>query len=164
MARWRTLHEISVVATLIAENDKYVVIAFSEEDFAELNVSTRKFLETGLPKLVEDLAHRSARSILKTLKRNWPDQYEWEQATHLGFRHRLEARWGKALDLLRILLTVSREIGSETYKKLRRSRAKRDRHRSDVLLRLHARACRVAGEIIVLMESGYADGAMAHAS
>lgn len=60
-----------------------------------------------------------------------------------------------------MLLTASRELGEETYKEARRSRAKRNRHRTDVLIRLHARACQVAGEIITLMESGYADGAMA---
>jgi Family of unknown function (DUF5677) len=32
---------------------------------------------------------------------------------------------------------------------------------SDVLLRLHARACQITEEIICLLESGFADGAMA---
>ena len=73
----------------------------------------------------------------------------------------MPTRWGKGLDLLRMLLTISREFGEEAHAKARRSRARSSRYRTDVLLRLHACACQVAGEIIKLMESGRADGAMA---
>lgn len=56
-----------------------------------------------------------------------------------------------------MLLTIARELGSEIAK----LRPINESPLNDVLLRLHIRACQVAAEIIVLLENGYADGAMA---
>jgi len=137
------------------------VVSFTNEDAKELDSATRKFLEDDLPEIVARLALNSARSILRTLKSDWPEQYAWEQQVELEFRHRLKDRWDEALELLRMLLTVTREIGQEALQKNQKSRAKRNRHRAEVLLRLHARACQVTSEIITLLETGYADGAMA---
>lgn len=137
-----------------------VIIKFTDEDVKELKEATRKFLAE-VPNLVSDLTRSASRTIVRTLKQNWSEQHDWEQQTQLAFRERLEVRWGEGLNPLRMLLTVSRELGLETHGKWKRSRAKKDRHRRDVLLRLHARACQVTGEIINLIESGYADGAMA---
>ena len=143
------------------ESNSDVVITFTEDDVKAVGDAAHKFLNDEMPNLVGDLTRRTARSVLKTLKQNWPEQHEWELQTHLAFAKRLEIRWGEGLNLLRMLLTVSRELGLDTYNKWRHSRTKKNRHRSDVLLRLHARACQVTGEIVTLIESGYADGAMA---
>jgi hypothetical protein len=59
-----------------------------------------------------------------------------------------------------MMLTIAREIGGERAARLGRSRAKKNRLRADVLIRLHMRACQVASEVVVLLENGYADGAM----
>src|SRR5206468_2797969 len=78
-----------------------------------------------------------------------------------GFRERLEARWGKGFDLLRMLLTICRELGQDSAKRLRKSRAHKNRVLRSLMVRLHARACQITAEIITLMENGFADGAMA---
>lgn len=143
------------------ESDSDVVISFTEEDVKAFDEATRKFLYDELPNVVGDLTRHSSRSVVRILKQNWSEQYEWQRNVQRGFRERLETRWGGGLDLLRMILTVSQELGQEIHDKWKRSRAKKNRHRRDVLSRLHARACQVAGEIVTLMESGYADGAMA---
>lgn len=142
-------------------NGPDIVITFTDEDVKEFENSMRKFLKDDLPKIVVDVSLQTARSVVRALKKNWPEQNAWEQQIQSEFRDRLADRWGEALDFLGMLLTSSRELGEEKHRKRQRSRAKRNLHRIDVLLRLHARACQVTGEIMTLMEAGYADGAMA---
>jgi hypothetical protein len=60
-----------------------------------------------------------------------------------------------------MFLSISRELGEETEKRVRKSRAKKNWTLRNLLLRLHARSCQVTAEIITLVENGYADGAMA---
>ncbi len=146
---------------LDSDDDREVVISFTDDDAKELDKSARKFVEDELPKIVKRLPQQLARSIIKTLKATWPEHKAWEQQTHQGFQDRLADRWGEAFDLLGMLLTISREIGEDFHRRRRRSRARRNRHRTEVLARLHARACQVTGEIILLMQAGFADGAMA---
>jgi hypothetical protein len=95
------------------------------------------------------------------LKKKWPEQFAWEDLIVTDFRQNLEARWGKGLDLLRMLLAICLEIGAENLKRHTRSKRRSKTHLSEVLVRLHARACQVSAEIITLMEGGFADGAMA---
>lgn len=59
-----------------------------------------------------------------------------------------------------MLLTIARDVGQERGDRLARSRAKKNRLKTHVLLQLHVRGCQVASEIILLLENGYADGAM----
>jgi hypothetical protein len=60
-----------------------------------------------------------------------------------------------------MLLTVASEIGAQRVEADAKSRSRRDLTLKRVLVRLHARACQITAEIIVLLESGFADGAMA---
>lgn len=136
-------------------------LTITDEDLKSLDKKVRMFIRDQLPDLVVDVTAKSARGLLRTLRRNWPERYLWERQTCTAFQERLEQRWAEPLALLRMLLTISREIGSEKSEKLARSRAKRNRHRNEVLCRLHARACQVSEEIVHLLAGGFADGAMA---
>jgi hypothetical protein len=60
-----------------------------------------------------------------------------------------------------MLVTISRDIGGEFNAKLAAATEQQDRLRNGVLLRLHARATQVTTEIVVLLENGFADGALA---
>ncbi len=133
-------------------------VEFTAEDCAELTQTVTEFYKVDLPKIVATVRQRVARLRTRTLKKAWAEQHAWQKIEHFGFQTRLELRWGRALDLLRMLLTCALELGSEIYK-VRRSRY----HQSvrGVLHHLHARACQVTKEIIVLLENGFADGAMA---
>ena len=138
-----------------------VTVTFTDEDIAALDASIKEFFSSGLPKLVRDISADAVRGLVSKLKSDWPAHYDYEKARLAMFEHNLEARWGKALDLLRVILTTSREIGGETVTRFKRSRARSRRQCQEVLLLLHGRACQVTAEIITLLEHGYADGAMA---
>lgn len=137
-----------------------VIINFTDADTKKLDELTKEFV-SALPDVVMQTSSEAAKAILKTLKRDWPGQAEFERESLEGFRRRLEARWGKGFDGLRMLLTMAREMGGEVHTRARRSRSNRNQAIRSVLLRLHTRACQVTAEIITLIENGFADGAMA---
>lgn len=137
-----------------------VVITFTEADIQRLDALANEFLKS-LPELISHLSSTAAASILKTLKREWSSQYEFERRSCEGFRQRLEARWSEGFHGLRMLLTMCRELGGEVAARHRRSRSRKGRALRAVLLHLHTRGCQVTAEIITLMENGFADGAMA---
>lgn len=143
------------------DDDLLANLTITDEDLEELDRNTKEFVRKELPRILAESALDGGKRITKALKRNWPEQHAWQREADVGFRARLEIRWGKALDLLRMLLTISQEIGGEALQRARRSRARKNLHRTDVIIRLHARACQVAAEITTLLENGFADGAMA---
>jgi hypothetical protein len=69
--------------------------------------------------------------------------------------------WGEAFDLYEVLWRVAHEAGEE----FGRTHASDAADEGDlvfyVLVRLHARACRVAGEVLTLLRAGYGQGAHA---
>lgn len=136
-------------------------LEFTEADSVELSRLTDGLIG-GMEDLVSDLGRTFSKRYLADLLANWPEYDAWEVATNEGFRERLEERWGEGLGYLRMLVAVSREIGIEEHRRLRRSRAKKQLpYAQAALVRLHVRACQIASEILTLMESGFADGAMA---
>lgn len=143
------------------ENERDFEIEFTQADIETIEADVRAFAKTEFPLLVTKIIDDAARSILKHLHRDWPAQRQWELLTREGFSERLEERWGSSFDILRMMYTISREIGAIAERRRRRSRAKRSRVLNDTIMHLHARACQVVAEILCLMENGFADGAMA---
>ena len=143
------------------ERRKHVAIQITDEDVAQVGKEIDAFFENDFPKIVEQTAEGAATDFVSALRAGWKDQKDYEEGVTATFRNNLEHRWGKAFDLLRMVLTYAREIGDGQFKRLRRSKKAFQSHKRQVLIRLHARACQVTGEILVLIENGYADGAMA---
>jgi hypothetical protein len=77
-----------------------------------------------------------------------------------GFLKRLDRRWRKAFGLLQMLLTIATEFGGSVSGRLR-SDLSTNLHKTDVLTRLHARACQVSSEVLALVRQGFPDGALA---
>jgi len=139
-------------------SDRTIKISITDEDLAELENEFSRFLKDTLPEIIADTSKKTAVSTLRSLKKQWPEQRAWEENSLLAFRNNLEARWGRALDLLRMLLTISREIGAEWHNRtLRRKKS----NLREALFRIHVRSCQISAEIITLLENGYADGALA---
>lgn len=138
-----------------------VAIEITLADIERIEAEVRAFVETEVPPLVTTFIDDAAKKILKSLGQNWPAQREWELLTGEGFRQRLEERWGPAFDILRMMYTISQEIGALAERRRRRARAKRNLILNDTIMHLHVRACQVVAEILCLMENGFADGAMA---
>lgn len=135
-------------------------LEFTEEDGAEIDSAVKRAIEA-IPEATLLALDEASKLFFNDLKRRWDDEYLAQLYELQMFREGLEARWGKGLTYLRMLLTCCREIGAQTLKRHNKSKSKRHAFRRWVLVRLHARACQVTDEIICLMENGFADGAMA---
>lgn len=143
------------------DEEREIEVSLSEEDIASVEATYKDFVENSFPQMFVEVRDAAARLIGKTLEDDWPQQDAWERAAHEGFRDRLAERWGEAFKYLRMMLTISREVGGELHKKRKRSRSKDKQYLWEALTRLHVRGCQVVAEILTLMENGYADGAMA---
>lgn len=118
-------------------------------------------LEQTVDELVPDLAERFARLSLRRVKRSAREGLDSHRAERQFFQARLRSRWGKAFDGLALEIALATEAGDEIGR-LRYSRRRiKNPHLNESLTRLHARACQTAGEVLALLESGYADGALA---
>lgn len=140
---------------------KKVNIKFTQEDLDELERDIEVFLNKDLPKIVHDTVKDSAKSIVKSLERSWPETKVDERNEMRGFRDRLDLRWAAGLDPLRMMLIASREVGQEYADKLFRSKAKTGIITRQAIAMLHMRACQTTLEVLVLLENGLPDGAYA---
>ena len=122
---------------------------------------THRFMDEEVPGLILKTIAIASTTILKSLKADWPAQRAHDQARVDQFDENLRTVWGGAFDTLRMMYTIAVEIGSQVSTNRRRSRSKRNVALNDTILRMHARACQVTYEIITLIETGLADGAMA---
>jgi len=167
--------DIEPEADLLAELSDRIVIGQLEDltcgegdDVRELKLDAEEFtafanevLEEQVPEIVENVSHSVGREIAKAWWADWPDQNAHEELVRREFRNHIADCWGEPINRLRMLLTICRDIGGEESRKASRSKAKRNRLRREVLLLLHARACRVTEEIVTLLEAGLPDGAFA---
>ena len=134
------------------DNDKYcdVKLSFTKEDIDEIQRRVKYFLKNELPSVAQEGVTEGAKIVTKRLTEEWPKQKIHEKNSMQGFRDRLDLRWHKGLDPLRMLLTCAREISGMFACSLERSKAKRGIARRRVLMLLHMRACQTT------MESCYA--------
>ena len=142
------------------EEGNDISIEFTEQDSIDLSKKINAFIIDDLPQIISKTTNDTARDVVKDLRKRWPEQQIWEQSQNFGFRARLELRWGKGLDELRMQLVMCREIGQKISDKLGRSQAKSGITKRSVISLLHLRACQTQLEIITLLENGLADGAL----
>jgi hypothetical protein len=93
---------------------------------------------------------RQSNSILKSIKS--------ERRKFINFHNRL---WGKPLDLLDELISLSLELGNEFSKKFSSVVSNDNKIVFHTIKRLHLRGCQVSSEILNLLRGGFADGAHA---
>ena len=142
------------------ESEQEIVLEFTDADAVRVQKIADNFRES-LPDLIRAVAEKSAGKMLRRYEREWS---VWRDATDVQmeqFRSNLQARWGKGFDALRMFIELSRDIGTDFHRRSRRSRSSRRVHLSASLSHLHVRAIQISSEIMVLMENGFADGAMA---
>jgi len=99
--------------------------------------------------------------LLNSLKRTSKKQLKLRRKDFSKFESRLKKRWEKAFDLLEMLIAISLETGGNFNNELREKASSENDIVFDVLTRLQARACQISSEILVLLQTGYADGAYA---
>jgi hypothetical protein len=147
-----------IIDDIVGENQfGDISINIQDADVEEyLNAHTDPLIKA-IPSIVEDLS----KSVARDLKKQAPSMLRDRRKQAAEFEKRLYRRWKKALDALGVLIVVATEAGEEFNRELRPQAAQAGDFRFDVLVRLHARACQVAGEVAVMLASGFADGAHA---
>lgn len=141
--------------------EKKITIEFTDQDGDEILEAMNEFLDEGLPKVIQSSIEDSAKSIVKDLEKRWPEVKLNEKYEVRHFSDRIDLRWSKGLDPLRMMLIASREIGEAFAGKLAKSKAKKGIQRREALMILHARACQTTLEILTLIDNGLPDGAYA---
>lgn len=76
------------------------------------------------------------------------------------FEARLNRRWSKPLALLESLIIISLESGEAFYHECNSIATTESNLVFEVLIKIHARACQISCEILALLRSGFADGAL----
>ena len=142
-------------------NSSDVNIQITNDDLEYVVKAVERFYKEQLVGVVAKTADNTANLMLNSLSKRWPEEFQAQRADMDAFRERLERRWGKGLGRLRMLLTIVREWAQGVHERSQRNNGGKPSRLEEVMLRLHARACQVTSEIIVLLENGYADGAMA---
>jgi len=118
-----------------------------------------------MPDIVRSGVEAAAKGGADVIDAEMPAHLRTHRVGMRGFERRLARVWGPGFDRLKVLIEVFIDMG----------RHYRDRHlvpgakESPVaalpfaLVQLHARAARVAYEVLALVRAGFADGAMARA-
>jgi hypothetical protein len=118
-------------------------------------------VEKAIPSIILGCVANASDLIWKKLRREAPAMLKDRRRERRGFETRLARRWGRALDLLATLREIAVEAGDDFNTEFRPEPATAKDFVFEVLTRLHARACQVASEVIILLRSGHADGAHA---
>jgi hypothetical protein len=150
--RWENPNDEDLTASIVLE--------FTESDIQEAEAAFKRVAD-GLPQELDRITGEQSERMFNDLVEKWTAEHAAQSSETTEFQQRLEERWGEGLNLLRILLTITREIGGERAKKHLGRRGQKASVRMALLVRLHVRACQVTQEIICLLEGGLADGAMA---
>ncbi len=111
-------------------------------------------------KLIGDLLSHTlehgAPGFLRQLKRSASGSLRWEKRYRRRFERRLRRTWKNGLEGLEVLIHISHEAGDSVA---RRSPSGEPDPTLYALVRIHAKSCQVAREILCLLRSGYAAGA-----
>lgn len=124
-----------------------------DEIIQELNNN----LEILLPKSAKEIAPHVLKFIHK-ISRATLAQRKKERKK---FESNINRDWRKPISLLEELLVICLESCAEVNKEWQSETTHEESYKLEVLIRLHARACQVASEILSLLRSGHADGAHA---
>ena len=111
--------------------------------------------------MIPSLSDSTAESMLATIKRDAPSMLKEQRVSLQQFEDGLRTRWEKPLDLLELFISIATEAGADFNCESRKGDKRLGDAKFEALTRLHARACQVASETLVLLRSGYADGAHA---
>jgi len=141
---------------------RQVTLEFTPQDVEHIEKKFTEVIENRLPDIIQTATEDMSRDVLAYLKRKWRAESRLQRRELAGFRKRLYGRWMAPLEGLRMLLTMSRELGDSVNQEIRRSPdAESRKNLIEVLTRSHARACQIVEEILCLLEGGFSDGAMA---
>lgn len=121
-------------------------------EYTDKNIDkVSEFIEESMPSIITMFEKQIQSQSKKILKQNRKDISK--------FKKGLNKTWKSAIDQLEIFISFNLEYGvivSDSYRTENPNDVK-----FETLLRLHARSCQMACEILELIKGGFADGAMA---
>jgi len=127
------------------------------EKCLHFNNNFNNLINVAVKEILLKLSHEFFKSLNKTSKKMLDEQRKYQKR----FEKRLYERWKIPINLLEILIRISLESGEEQTNKLRKTTDNTNNFKQEALIKIHARALQISNEILVLLKSGYADGANA---
>ena len=146
----------------VADGDGYWPQGFADELISELIsvVDADPDAEFEFVRF-EEMSRRAAVELTADLIADPRDALSEDTAQKAAFEARLQATWGHGLDLAELVVNQVHEAGSWVDGLLRPAAVGRQDQKFEALIRLHARAVMTAGEVMVLLRSGYSSAAFA---
>ena len=114
-----------------------------------------KLTKIVVKKSIPELSQR----IRKTLDENSKRMLDYQRTMMKGFENRLYKKWKVPIDLLECLIKVTLESAVAQRIKLSKMPDAKNNSKYEALIQIHARALQISNEILVLLKSGYPDGA-----
>jgi len=130
-----------------------------EEHGADWVIERSERLEETMARAVSEASEAVTPSLVESLKRDAPEMLKNRRDSRRDYREMIEEHWSKAFDLYEMVLRIGFEVGTDFGES--RVGQLGGQRTFRILTRLHARGCRVAEEILVLLKNGYGQGALA---
>ena len=137
-----------------------VVLSFTDVEFSEIERKFNRVLDT-LPEAMLSITDTQALRLSQDLNRKWNAERKRQRQTYEQFSKRLYRRWREPLSQLEQLIVVSTELGESVNRRLREQERCLKPFTVEAQTRLHARACQIAREVLTLLSTGLAEGAIA---
>lgn len=144
------------------KNTADVHIEITTKETRRVEIEFNKWLRRNqktITKAYQDSANKTADAFLKTVKRKTKEHVKFVTKKRTDFQNRLERIWKAPFDLLEMYIAYVEDIIIECHNEYVDSET--EDLVFDVLMKLECRALRIAQEILILIKSGYADGAHA---
>lgn len=137
----------SSVARRVAEDPEFARALEDPDRLAAISSGVVDSIAETAPAVLDTVLESAA----ETLAANREMRHEFEQ--------RVEDVWGAAIDLFELFIGICLEVGDDFNRRLKDLPERDDDHSFDAVVRLHARSCLVAREVLTLIRAGYASGA-----
>ncbi|MEU2301787.1 DUF5677 domain-containing protein [Streptomyces antibioticus] len=136
---------------------EYVIKIVKESGIETADEQTLTGIATGsVEKFADEMGVRVADRALRNRK-----SFRVNHKIDQGFNRRLYRRYKAAFEAYSIASACAREAGEAMAAKPRDSLTEAQAATFHALIRIHAKACRVSGEIYALLTNGYPEGALA---
>ena len=130
-----------------------------DDDYADIDEAQ---LEEHVSAILPGVIGKLSADVLSTIKKDaFSGGLEDVRAEMRQFEDRLVEVWRKPLDLLELFVALAKEACWDFNGDFGEDARRSGDDVFEALTRLHGRACQVSGEILILLRSGFADGALA---
>jgi hypothetical protein len=122
-------------------------------------LSQRAGREGVAPEIPEQIDDQATRRVVAELLRLAPKMLRQNRRMRRRFERRLMLRWKRPLRLYEMVMVAATEAGAVFNEKHRPVAAEENDLVFESLIQIHARASRIASEVLALLRTGHADGA-----